>query len=196
MGRWTEEVYPALKKRARKEKATIFFLDEARFRSDETRGRTWGIRGQTPVVATSGRRQRVSAISAVTADGKFWWDTFHGTLTAERFVGFLRQFMKRRRRKVFLVLDSHPAHKAKATKAYVESLGGRLELHFLPGYAPELNPDEFGWQHVKTTGIRAIPLEEDESLALRVRADLRRLARLPHLLRGFFRAPTVQYILD
>jgi transposase len=194
--RWVEEQYPELKQRARKERATIFFLDEAGFRSDEPRGRTWGVRGQTPVVQTSGRRQRVSAISAVTADGKFWWDTFVGSLTADRFIGFLQAFMKGRRRKVFLVLDSHPAHRAKKTLKFVESLGDRLELHFLPGYAPELNPDEWVWQHVKTNGIRATPLKEDESLLQRVRADLRKLARFPHLLRSMFKAPPLQYILS
>lgn len=196
VAKWVTETYPALKKRATRTNARIFFLDEAGFRSDEPRGRTWGVRGETPVLAKPGNRQSINAISAVTAEGHFWWDTFKGSLNATRFEEFLRAFMKHRRRPVFLVLDGHPSHRSTRIKKLVQELEGRLELHFLPGYAPDLNPDEFVWQHLKTNGTRATPLHEDESIVTRVRRELARLQERPSLLRAFFRAPTVKYILD
>jgi len=134
--------------------AEIFFLDEAGFQSDPVLGRTYGLKGQTPVVATSGQRQSINAISAVNAKGAFWYDLYTGKLNAARFLEFLRDFMKGRRKPVFLVVDGHPSHTAKVVRAHVQSLEGRLELHFLPPYAPDLNPDEFVWSYTKTNGGR------------------------------------------
>jgi len=65
------------------------------------------------------------------------------------FIGMLKVLMHRRRKPLMLILDSLPAHKGKAVKNYVESTNGKLELHFLPGYAPELNPDELVWNYMR-----------------------------------------------
>src|SRR2546425_8408487 len=134
IARWTTTVFPRLRARAKRGGAKIFFLDEAGVRSDQVLGRTWGLRGQTPEVPTSGRRQSVSAISTVNARGEFWYEIYTERLNATRFITLLTHFMRRRKGKVFLVLDGHPAHIAKAVARYVQSLRGRLELHFLPGY--------------------------------------------------------------
>src|SRR5437879_5203278 len=85
--------------------AKMLFLDEAGVRSDQVLGRTWGVRGQTPAVATSGRRQSVSAISAVNARGAFWYEIYTERLNAPRFVELLTHFMRGRKSPVFLVLD-------------------------------------------------------------------------------------------
>lgn len=191
--RWTTETYPRLRARAKRLGAKIFFLDEAGVRSDQVLGRTWGLRGQTPEVHTSGRRQSVSAISAVNAHGAFWYEIYTERLNATRFIALLTRFMHRRRGKVFLVLDGHPAHRAKAVSQYVQSLAGRLELHFLPGYAPDLNPDEFVWNHLKNQGVSKTPLRRDESLRSRVHADLAAIQARPALVRSFFHAPSVAY---
>ena len=194
--RWTTEVFPRLHARAKRVGAKIFFLDEAGVRSDQVLGRTWGLRGQTPEVATSGRRQSVSAISAINARGAFWYEIYPERLNASRFVELLKHFMRGRKSPVFLVLDGHPAHIAKAVAQYVQSLKGRLELHFLPGYAPELNPDEFVWNHLKRQGVSKKPLRRDESLRSRVQTDLAAIQSRPALVRSFFHAPSVAYTRD
>lgn len=193
---WLDKVYPALKKRAKREKAQIFFSDEAGFQSDPTLGKTYGLKGQTPVVQTSGQRQSINAISAVNAQGAFWAMTYDGRLNAESFVLFLKNFMKGRRNRVFLVVDGHPAHRAKGAKKYIESLKGRLELHFLPPYAPDLNPDEFVWHHMKANGVSKKPLKKNESLRRRVENDLRDLSSNPKLIRSLFNAKSVVYARD
>ena len=99
--------------------------------------------------------------------------------------------MKGRRKPLFLVLDSLPAHKAKMVHDYVEATKGKLELYFLPGYAPELNPDELVWSYVKRTGTAKRPLASDECLEDRLEADLLSLKKN----RGL-RAPDVAYITD
>lgn len=193
--RWTREVYPRIRRRARKLGATIYFLDEAGFRSDASLGRTWGLRGQTPVVLTSGRRQSVNAISAVTQKGAFWYATFSGRFNAARFVAFLRNFLRGRGSPVFLIVDGHPAHTANLVKQFVREQRGRLQLYFLPGYSPELNPDEFVWSYVKSKGLSKRPLARDEKLRARVEHDLAAIKRRPGLVRSFFRLPSVAYIM-
>jgi transposase len=193
--RWKREEYPALVKHAQHRGADIFFLDEAGLRSDAALQRTWGARGQTPVVQTSGQRQSINAISAVNLLGAFWYNVYDGKLNKESFVQFLKDFLRSRRRPVFLVLDRHPAHIAKLVAEYVQSLNGRLELHFLPGYAPDLNPDEFVWNHLRQKGVSKTPLQRAESLRARVTADLAAIRADPPLVRSFFRAPSVSYIM-
>ena len=194
--RWTQQTFPNLRARAKRRGAKIFFLDEAGVRSDQVLGRTWGLRGRTPEVPTSGKRQSVSAISAVNARGEFWFEIYTERLNATKFIELLTHFMRGRKRPVLLILDGHPAHIAKSVARYVQSLKGRLELHFLPGYAPELNPDEFVWNHLKRQGVSKKPLLKNESLRQRVSADLLDIQSRPDLVRSFFKAPTVAYTTD
>lgn len=193
---WLDETYPKLKKCAKTLGAKIFFLDEAGFQSDPPLGRTYGLKGETPVVKTSGQRQSINVISAVNARGEFWAATYDGKLNAESFVLFLKNFMKGRRGKVFLVLDGHPSHTAKLAQRYVESLNGRLELHRLPTYSPDLNPDEFVWSYMKNNGVSKKPLRKNESLRNRVEEDLIKITYDRDLVRSFFGAQTVAYAAD
>lgn len=130
---WQRETFPAIAKRAKAEGAEIYFWDESGFRADTVHGRTWGVRGQTPVVHRPGQRQSISAASAVSASGAFWFCTYDGALNGELFVELLQQMMKYRRKPVHLVVDGLPAHKTALVKKYVASTEGRLTLHFLPG---------------------------------------------------------------
>lgn len=128
--------------------------------------------------------------------GAFWYNVYPGRLNATQFIAFLKDFLRCRRRPVFLVVDRHPAHIAKIVAEHVQSLGGRLELHFLPGCAPDLNPDEFVWNHLRQKGVSKTPLRRNESLRARVEADLAAIRAHPPLVRSFFRAPSVAYIMD
>ena len=193
---WKTEIYPKLAARARKLAADIYFWDEAGFRADAVQGRTWGKKGQTPVIAVPGKRQTISAASAVTAKGAFWFATYQGGLNADLFVGMLELLMRHRRRPLFMVLDNLPTHKAKVVKDYVASTQGKLELHYLPGYAPELNPDELVWNYMKRTATARRPLGAGQSLQDNIEADMLAIQRNPGLVRSFFRAPYVAYITD
>jgi len=193
---WKRTTYPKLKRRAKRLGAKIFFLDEAGFQSDPPLGRTYGLKGHTPVVETSGQRQSINVISAVNARGEFWAATYTGKLDTEAFLAFLENFMAGRADKVFLVVDGHPVHKAKSVKTLLERLAGRLELHFLPPYAPDLNPDEFVWSYMKNNGVSKKPLKKNESLRKRVEEDLTKIQSNPQLVRSFFGADSVVYAND
>lgn len=193
---WKNDTYPSIAREARKRGAEIYFWDESGFRADVVQGTTWGVQGRTPIVAVPGQRQSVSAASAINARGGFWFATYKGGMSAELFIEMLKVLMLRRKKPLYLILDSLPAHKAKIVQEYVASTKGRLELHFLPGYAPELNPDELVWNHMKRTGTAKSPLAKGESLHDRIDVELLEIQRNPGLVRSFFRTESVSYISD
>ena len=193
---WKQETYPSIVRMAKREKAEIYFWDESGFRADAVQGKTWSAKGHTPVVRVPGQRQGISAASAVNSKGGFWFATYSGGLNGEGFVALLRRMMKGRRKPIHLVVDGLPAHKTKVVRKYIDSLKGKLSLHFLPGYAPDLNPDELGWSYAKRTGVARSPLRAGEKLADRVHAKLAEIATRPDLVRSFFKHPSVAYITD
>ncbi|HYD59405.1 MAG TPA: IS630 family transposase [Noviherbaspirillum sp.] len=194
--KWRRERYPSIARQAKQENADIFFWDESGFRADAVHGKTWGVRGQTPVVERPGQRQSISAASAVNAKGAFWFCTYEGALNADLFIVLLKKMMRYRRRPVHLVLDGLPAHKKVCVRDYVESTKGMLTLHFLPGYAPDLNPDELVWSHVKRTGVARRPLRKGEKLKDKIAEQLGEIQNQPDLVRSFFDAPSVDYVRD
>lgn len=158
--------------------------------------RTWGVKGQAPVVERAGQRHSISAASAVNVRGAFWYCIYQGGLTAELFISLLRRMLRHRPNPVHLVVDGLPAHKTALVKSYVASTHGRLTLHFLPGYAPDPNPDELAWSHMKRTGVARTPLRKGEKLRDKIEAQLAAIGNMPQLVRSVFMAPSVAYIAD
>ena len=194
--RWQRDTYPGIAAAARQSGAEIYFWDESGFRADTVHGKTWARKGQTPVVQRPGRRQSISAASAVNAKGGFWFATYEGALTAELFIELLKAMMRGRKQPLHLVVDGLPAHKKANVREYIASTKGRLSMYVLPGYAPDLNPDELVWSHVKRTGVARNPLRAGEKLAIRIDQQLHDVQKNRRLVRSFFDAPSVAYISD
>ena len=190
--RWREHEYPKIAARAKKEGALILFADESGIRSDHHAGTTWAPQGKTPVVKATGARYGLNMLSAVSAKGHFRFMTIEGSVNARVFREFLRRLITGMERKIFLVVDGHPAHKAKLVKQFVQEHADALELFLLPPYAPELNPDELVWAHVKTRVAKATALTKEQLKAV-VDRILHRLQKLPEIVASFFHAPTCQY---
>jgi transposase len=190
--RWVEEDYPKIKAVARKAKAEIYFADEAGVRSDYHRGTTWGIRGNTPIIATTGARFSLNMLSAITAKGKIRFMTHAGKLNATVFCGFLKRLTHNIDRKIFLILDGHPVHRSSKVNKFVQELKGKLKLFFLPPYSPELNPDELVWNSVKRRVSRS-SVQGPDDLETKVRGHLRLLQRNPGKVCAFFHEPHVRY---
>ena len=138
---WQDTQYPQIAKRAKREAALIFFADESGIRSDHHSGTTWAPAGKTPVVKATGARFGFNLLSAVNAQGRFRFMTVQGTVNANVFKEFLKRLISGVDRKVFLIVDGHPSHKAKLVQQFVAENVDRIELFFLPPYSPELNPD-------------------------------------------------------
>jgi transposase len=194
VARWKEEEFPALRAAAKAEGATIYFADEAGVRSDYHSGTTWAPVGRTPVVRATGARFSVNMLSAISAQGALRFTVHEGTVNAAVFIDFCKRLLHDADGPVYLVVDGHPAHRAKATTEFVASTDGRLKLFFLPGYSPELNPDEWVWKNVKHDRIGKTGVTSQDDLKSKVISALRRLQKLPALVRGFFKDPHLRYI--
>lgn len=191
--RWKEEEYPKLRRRAQRRGAQIFFGDEAGVRSDFHSGATWARRGHTPMVSSTGARFGVNMLSAVSAQGQLRFMLTKGRVTGAVFIEFLQRLMVNASTPIFLVVDGHPTHKAKSVQRFVQQQDGRLELHYLPAYSPELNPDELVWNHLKNNALGRKVITSREQLRDMVISHLRRMQKLPMLIMSFFRAPTTRY---
>jgi transposase len=194
VARWKAETYPQIRVQAAQVGATIYFADEAGVRSDYHAGTTWAPVGRTPVVATTGERVSVNLISAVTAKGALRFAAYDGNLNGGVFIDFCRRLLHDTSGPVFLVLDGHPVHRSNAVKLFAASTKGRLRLFFLPGYSPELNPDEWVWKNVKHDRIGRAGISGPGDLKAKALAALHRLQKLPHLVQSFFRDPNLRYI--
>ncbi|MFH1157486.1 MAG: IS630 family transposase, partial [Pseudomonadota bacterium] len=152
--KWLKTEYPKIKKMAQIQGADIYFGDAAHIRSDHHAGRTWGAEGKTPVVETTGARHAVSLISAVTSKGHMrFMIKEKGGVNADVFIAFLKRLLVGAECPIFLIVDRGPAHRAKKTRAFVETLGGKLKLFYLPPYSPDRNPDELVWKHLKADTV-------------------------------------------
>src|SRR5437763_3279584 len=198
VARWTEIEYPTIAAAATAAGGTVFFVDEAGVRSDYHAGTTWAPVGQTPAVRATGARFGLNLISAISAQGALRFSVLADTLTAAGFINFLKRLLHDAQRTggdpVFCIVDNHPVHRAKAVDRYVGSTDGALRLYRLPAYSPQLNPDEWVWKNVKHDGVAPAPPNGPEQMKSVVTSRLRRLQRLPQIVRGFFGDPELAYI--
>jgi transposase len=191
---WLKQEYPRIRALAQREKADIYFGDAAHMRSDHHAGRTWGKKGETPVVLSTGARYRMSLISAVTSRGHMRFMIKEtGGVNAEVFIEFLRRLMIGSKNRIFIIVDRGPAHVAKKTKAFVASLGGRLRLFYLPPYSPDKNPDELVWKHLKADTVGRTSITSFDDFKDKVRSSMLSLQRSPAKIRAFFQKPSLQY---
>lgn len=191
---WEAEIYPEIRAEARRVGATIYFADESGLRSDYHTGTTWAPVGQTPVVQATGRRFALNMLSAVSPQGEFRFMVHAGTVNTAVFETFLKRLMVGTEHPVFVIVDGHPTHRSRRVKAFAASTAGKLRLFFLPPYAPHLNPDEQVWAHVKREVAKRTveSLEQMKCLAI---GALRRIQKLPELVRRFFHQPECAYAL-
>jgi transposase len=192
--RWRDEDFPAIRRQAKAEGATVYFADEAGIRSDYHAGTTWAPVGRTPVVKATGARHSLNMISAVTAQGLLRFATYTGSFTAARFIEFARKLMADTRGPIYLVVDGHPTHRSKLVNEFVTSTDGALRLFVLPAYSPQLNPDEWVWKNVKHDRVGRTSVTGPDDLKTKVIGALRRLQKLPHIVRAFFADPDLLYI--
>jgi len=192
---WKQSVFPVIKKRAAKLGAAIYFQDESGIRSDFHSGTTWAPRGQTPVIEVTGARFSLNMIGAIDMRGQLRFMVVRGSVSAEQICDFLVRLMHNAEKPVFLIWDGHPTHRAKIVKKCIASFEGKLEVYTLPSYSPELNPTEQVWNNVKNHGIGRKKVFGPDQLKSMVIGHLRRLQKLPSIVRSFFRHPECEYTL-
>jgi transposase len=190
---WLEKDYPKIKKMAKKQGGMIFFGDEAGLRSDHHSGTTWAEKGKTPVVTSTGARFGFNVISAVNAQGEFRFMIVNGTVGAKTFIEFLSRLVQGMTKKVFLIVDGHPSHKAKIVKAHLEKMKNQLELFFLPPYSPELNPDEHVWNDLKNNAVGRQSHHTPEGMKSSALSFLRMIQKTPSRVESYFNNTATRY---
>jgi transposase len=191
--RWLNDEYPSIRALAKREGAIIFFGDEAGVRSDHHAGTTWAPKGRTPVVSSTGARFGMNLVSAVSAQGEFRFMVTKGKVGAKVFIGFLRRLLYKAERSIFLIVDGHPAHKAKMVEKFLAKHEGKLRLFFLPPYSPELNPDERVWNDLKNNTIGRKVITGPDELKHEVLNDLRSIQKSKDRVRAYFQNETTIY---
>jgi transposase len=190
---WLEHDYPAIAKRAKAEGADIHWGDECGVSNQANYGRSFAPRGQTPVIPRPATRFTYSMISTLTNLGTLRFMIFEGALTAVIFLSFLQRLVRNAPRKVFLIVDNLRPHRAKLVTAWVQANSDRIELFYLPPYAPEHNPDEFMHNDIKQAMARGRIPKDKASMRSGLQAYMRGLQRRRAKVRSFFKPPSVRY---
>lgn len=184
--------FPALKRKAKRMGAVIYFIDEAALRSDSHRGTTWGAVGQTPAVEDSGDRFGIKMISAVSPRGDMRFALIEGRMNSDKFIDYLKQLHRDTGKPIIVIADNASYHTSKKTQKFAEDSNGEITLAYLPRYAPELNPDEQVWNHAKRMlGQKFIESKDDmKRLAINI---LRSIQKKKSLVRSFFQLDSTRY---
>lgn len=193
---WLSDVYPKLKARAARENGLILWQDESGVQLRHLAPQAgYAPRGARAIATLSGKRVSTNMISALSNTGRLTFSIFEGRFTGKLFIDFLDRLIRQHpNRKIFLICDNHCTHHAKIVQKWVADHADRIELHFLPAYSPELNPDEYLNQDVKRHMRQLHPRPVDKpGLKAELRRFLRRRQRQPHIVRSYFQAPEIKY---
>ena len=190
--RWFQVEYPAIQKQARKDKATIYWGDEMGLRSDHNVGRTYGLKGKTPVDKRTGNRFSCNMISTITNLGKLTFMVFHENFTSEVFLQFLKRLVRQSNRKMFLIVDNHRSHKSKMVNEWLTKDVDSINVYYLPSYCPELNPDEFLNQDVKSY-LGKQRLHTKAQMVKTLSSHLRMRQKQPHIIQNFVKGCHPRY---
>lgn len=189
---WLDEQYPAIKQRAQRENSEIFWGDETGMRSDHHAGRSYAPKGKTPVVQSTGNRFKANMISAISNKGVLRFMIYE-RFNSGIFIKFLTRLIERSERKIILIVDGHPAHRTKKVKEWLMQHIDKIELEYLPGYSPELNPDEYLNQDLKTNALGKQRPRDRGQLVKNIKSFLRNKQRSPEKVKAYFRAKHVLY---
>jgi transposase len=175
-------------KKAATEQRTIVWIDQSGFYLLPMAVRTWAPVGQTPVLRVKLTRDHLSAISGITPDGRLCMQVQDHAYDSEDVVRFLRLLLRKLTGKLLVIWDGSPIHRGQAVKAFLRRKAAkRLHVVQLPGYAPELNPDEGIWNYLKRVELKNVCCRDLAQLTTEVRKAKDRLRHKPEIIRSCVR---------
>ena len=189
--KWLDEELPMILNEAEKEWRTVFYGDEAWFKSTNHKGKTRAKKWETPIVRATWARFGVNAISIISPRGELRFMVYDGSFTSDTLIIFLKRLVRGTDKKMSIILDGHPTHKTKKVKAYLESIGHQVKIYILPWYSPELNPDEQVWLHVHNDLKGQIIANKAQQID-KVRQSLYRQQKQKSKVASYFRHPDIQ----
>jgi transposase len=169
------------KKKARRQHRLIVFVDESGLSTRPTRARTWAPRGQTPLLQETFNWKSLSIIGGL-ALLRFYFQVHPGSIKGPQVVQFLRHLQRHLPGKVLVLWDGAAIHRSALVRDYVAGTRGRIQVARLPAYAPELNPVEYMWGHLKTHEIANLITTQAWELSFEATAALRKMRRRPSII--------------
>lgn len=171
------------------------FIDETGILMAPLVRRTWAPRGQTPVLLQRGRSySKISMIGSLCAKPgrpssvRAFFRIYPGkNITAPTCREFVRSLLKTIRGPIFIVWDRLNVHRSRIIKNLIKTHRHRLHLFYFPAYAPELNPMEYGWNHLKNVQLAQFAPLNTETLARGAKKGICSTRRKKHLLLSFIR---------
>jgi hypothetical protein len=190
---WLETKYPEIEQRAAEEDGEIHWGDETGVRSTCQHGRGYAHPCDTPEMVVSGSRFSVNMISTITSQGKVRWMIYEGKMNAVLFIVFLTRLMAGAAKKIFLIVDNLSVHDAAAIKEWLADKKDKMEVFFLPKYAPERNPDEYLNCDIKANiNVDGLPKDRPE-LKGKLRRLMQKLSKLPGRIASYFKHKYITY---
>ncbi len=174
-------------KRAQAQQQTILFVDESGFYPLPSVVRTYAPIGQTPILREWRTRDHLSAISAISPEGKLYFHGQEGAIDSADVVAFLEHLLREVPGRMVIIWDGSPIHRSHLIKDFLANgAAQRLHLERLPAYAPELNPDEGLWQQLTGVELRNLCCFDLRHLWDELRTAVKRVRRKPRILKGCF----------
>jgi len=192
---WITKTVPKIKKCVKSNAAILYFEDESNISLNCVLGKTWGPIGKTTIHRSSANRASVSAISAISKDGKLIFNLHEKRITSIEIIQFLDQMLKEHpRRHIVVVMDNAPPHKSKMTKQFIESKK-RLHVFYLPARSPEFNVDEKVWNYLKNEELKSHQAKNKKELKVLTRKKLTKMSKKPKLLQALFKRSEISSFL-
>jgi transposase len=191
---WLKTIYPKIRRMAKAQAADIYFGDAAHIRSDHHAGRSWGKRGETPVVATTGARHAMSLLSAITSKGRMrFMIKAVGGVNAEVFIEFLKRLLVGATRPIFLIVDRGPAHRAKRPRPLSNRLAAGCVCSSCRRTRRIAIPTNWCGKHLKADTVGRMLVTGKADFKSKVVSAMRRLQRNPAKICSFFQKPSLRY---
>lgn len=191
--KWINEEYPNITKRAKKEKAEIFFGDETNIQNTANYMKGYAPKGKTPVVKVESQKFKINMLSAVSKRGKLRFMLYKENMNSKKLIDFMRRLVHDSKKKVFLILDNLQVHHSKAVQKWVENHKEKIEIFYLPPYAPEYNPDELVNSDLKRNVAGKFSPRSRNELEKNVRSHLKKLQLSEYKTASFFYTKYTSY---
>lgn len=191
---WLEESYPKIEAAAKASGGEIHWADETAVMNNDVRGRSFAPKGKTPITKTiGGTYARLSMISSVSNHGRCQWMIIDKSFNADKFIEFMGALVKDSTRKIYLIVDNLKVHHSKLARAWVEANHDKIELHYLPPYSPELNPDERLNADLKQRMRARVALRNKEALEQATVVHMNNIKDNPERVKSYFQDPYTRY---
>lgn len=193
LAQWIETDYPEIAAHAKQEKAEIHWGDETGIQNNAYNAKGFSPKGKAPIVQLNAKKSSINMISAITNHGKVRFMLYREKMSSPVLIKFMSRLVKDTRRKVFLILDNLKVHHSKRVAAWLESNHEKIEVFYLPPYAPEHNPDEYLNGDLKQRIRSGLPARSQDDLIKKTHSFMKTVQNRPHHVKNYFKHPKVTY---